>query len=166
MAEDEKPKKRGGVSGAMASVIVLFLSVAGWGGLHYYLSTIDKEIATYEVTITANRDKLSGERINRVADFDTRVAQFHADPSETVDPQAVLTKLEGRVLSSVILTAYEYNPKEGIITLGGKTDSFRHLAEQILSFKAEESLAQIKVDTTSRDKSDILFTLKAPFVLK
>lgn len=166
MTEDEKPQKKGGISITTASILITCLVIALWGGFHYYLSTLDTETATYDASIVANRDQLVGERVDRVADFDTRVALFHADPLETIDPQAILTTLEGLVLPSVTLTDYEYNANESVVTLSGKTDGFRHLAEQILSFKREESLAQIKVEMTSRDKNEVLFTLKAPLVLK
>ncbi len=165
MTEDNAPvKKESFFSGASVSVMLLVLSLAGWGGLRFYLDSLDKQIAAIDATLSSNHGKLQGENVNRVVDFAARVGFFQADPAELVDPQDILTKTEALIVPAVTLIEYAYNQGEKMITLSGKTDNYKHLAEQILSLKSESLLSRVKVDAITRDKEGIHFILKASLV--
>lgn len=166
MASGQGKEKRHmfAASGFPMSIILLLLTIAGFGGLRWYLYTLDQKIANLDATISVNGDRLVGESIDRVADFDARVTLLGTDPAELIDPQALFVKLESLVVPQVLLTKYEYNDRDKVVVIFGKTENFRYLAEQIISFRSDPSFAELRVDTIDRDdKGAIEFVLRNNF---
>ncbi len=153
------------VSGFPMSIVFLLLTVVGFGGLRWYLHTLDQKIASLDATISVNGDRLIGETIDRVADFDARIMYLGADPAELIDPQALFLKLESLVVPQILLTKYEYNDRDKVAMISGKTENFRYLAEQIISFRSDPSFAELRVDAIDRDDTTgaIEFVLKNNF---
>ena len=69
------------------------------------------------------------------------------------------------MVPQVVLTEYEYNGGEKQVTVSGKTDNFRYVAEQIISLKSDPMFSQVVVSAISRDKDGkITFTLVSQFL--
>jgi len=164
-AQAEKRKKHlFSASGFPITIILLILILVGWGGLRFYLYSLDKKITALDATITDSESKFQGESIDRIADFDTRVSLLGADPSELIDPETFLIKLESLIVPQVLLTSYEYDDREKVCTVSGRTDNFRYLAEQIISLKSDPFFSDVKIDAISRNtEGKIEFTLKTNF---
>ncbi len=162
-SQEEKSEKRlFSVSGFPMSIALLVLTLLGWGGLRFYIHTFDVKITQLETALTSDVDKLHGEHIDRVTDFDNRLTLLGADPAEFIDPGTLLSLLETLMVPQVVLTQYKYNEKEKVITLVGETDSFRYLAEQIISLKSDPLFSQTQVDAVERTENQkIRFTLKS-----
>lgn len=164
-AQAEKRKKHlFSASGFPISIILLVVTVVGWGGLRWYIYSLDKKITALDVTIADSGNRLQGESVDRIVDFDTRVSLLGADSAELIDPETFLTTLESLIVPQVLLTDYEYDNREQICTVSGVTDNFRYLAEQIISLKSDPFFSTVKIHAISRnDEGKIEFTLKTNF---
>ena len=163
MTEQREEARRGLFDmGVITSILRLVIVAAGWGGLRYYMTTIDKKIAAFDEAIAANTLQLEGDHIDRVADFDARTSLLGSDPAESVEPHQLLTQVESAMVNGVVLTDYEYDEAMKQVALGGKVGNFRQLAEQMLSFKSEQVFSEVTVDTINRDDDgQITFSLTA-----
>ena len=162
-SQTEKSEKRPfSASGFPVSIIILVLTLVGWGGLRWYIHTFDVKISQLETTLALDADKLHGVRVDRVTDFSNRLTFLGADLSQFIDPKTLLTLLETLMVPQVVLVGYEYNEKEKVITIVGETENFRYLAEQIISFKSDPLFSKTRVDAIERNEDEkIRFTLKA-----
>jgi hypothetical protein len=159
--EETKPKRTGFFdTGTIISIVLVGLSVAVWGGIQLYMQSLDKKIATIDASVVQDSGRLSGENIDRIADFDARVAFFASKQPELVEPLDMLKKLEETMVSGIVLTDYEYDHEMNVGIVSGKASDFRALAEQILSFKTNGLFSQVGVKRTERDEDGVLhFTL-------
>ncbi len=152
------------VSSFPVSIILLLVTIIGWGGLRWYLYMLDKKITDIDATLSVSSGQLSGEAIDRLVDFDARMALLGADPAELIDPQALFMKLEALVVPQVLLTKYEYNDRDQVMTISGRTASFRYLAEQLISFKSDATFARVQVTEIDRtEEGAIEFVLRNNF---
>lgn len=163
MIEEERPIERSFFDmGVIISLVVLTLVAAGWGGLRFYMNSLDKKIAETDTALSANMENTRGERVDRVADFEARVKYFAKNKNDFSEPQDILSTLEGTMVSGIVLTQYEYDHTTGVSTLSGRTEDFKKLAEQMLSLKSEQVFSQVQVDKIDRDEQNrIVFILKA-----
>lgn len=143
---------------------VFFLTLVVWGGLRLYLYSLEKQGTSLDNVLAERSTQLRGSDVNRVVDFDTRRAFVSQEMDVIVDPSDLLRQVEGLMVPAVSLTRYEYNKEEKVVTLGGTTSNFRHIAEQVLGLKSEKMFENIVVDTIGRDKDgQLIFILKAHF---
>lgn len=144
------------------SIAVLVLAGAAFGGLRWYIGSLDKEIAAVDSVIEKSAGQIRGDRVDRVADFDARVAFFSNRKGEFLEPQEILKKLEGVMVPGVVLTEYAYASDSETSLISGTTDDFRKLAEQMLRLKSEAIFGRVTVDELTRgDGNQILFVLNA-----
>lgn len=143
---------------------IFFLTLIVWGGLRLYLYSLEKQNTSLDGILTERSTQLRGSVVNRVVDFDTRQTFVSQEMDAIVDPSDLFRQVEGLMVPAVSLTQYEYNKEEKVVTFGGTTSNFRHIAEQILGLKSEKMFENIVVDTIGRDKDgQLIFTLKAHF---
>lgn len=163
-AQGREKKRMLPTSSFPISIVLLLLTLAGWGGMRWYMYSLDQKIAALDTTISASGDRLLGDSIDRVADFDARMGLLGSDPAELIDPKPLLVQLEALVVPQVLLTKYEYNDRDKVMVISGKTENFRYIALQIVSLKSDPAFANVIVDSIDRDDDGIIeFTLKNNF---
>lgn len=162
-AQERQDIDRGGVfdAGALWSLVIFLLVLGVWGGLRFYMGTLDEKAATLDVDLAKNQSSLQGPEASRVADFDTRLALLDKGLDAGVDPAGLFSQLEKLMIPSVILTGYEYNQEEDILSVSGYTDGFKSLAQQMTSFKMEVPFTGLWVESVGRTKEG-----KISFVFK
>ena len=147
--------------GFILSLSLILLSAIAFGGVRLYIGSLDKKIATVEQTLSANAQRLSGENIDRIADFDSRLNYYSANRVDFSDTEEILRKLEEKVLSDTVLKKFEYNPHDKVILIEGESNDFKKLAEQIMAFKDEKVFSNMEVQTLDRTEANLItFTLK------
>jgi hypothetical protein len=160
LAQGNKKKQMFASSGLPFSIILLVVTLVGWGGLRWYIHTVDKKITALESALATDNSRLMGESINRVADFGARMMLVGADPAELVDPKSILEKLESLVVPQVTLVQYTHDDAGQISTIAGKTTNFRYLAEQVISLKSDPLFSRVRVGEIDRDEEGVIeFTL-------
>lgn len=162
--EEKSSQKKGLFDKGLAFCFGIFILVLGvWGGLEWYIKTLNDQVVQAEALLTDNATSLRGTKVDRIADFDTRLAFMKSSMDVTADlPETILPKLESLIVPSVNLTGYTYHKQEQLMSISGLTDNFRHLAEQLLSFKLDVVFSDAKVDIITRTKEGkIAFTFKA-----
>ncbi len=61
-----------------------------------------------------------------------------------------------------LLTEYEFDEKDQLTTISGRTDNFKTLAEQMIIFKSAKMFTTMKLDDIDRDENgQINFRVKA-----
>jgi len=144
---------------------IFFLAVALFAGLRWYINVLDNRLAGFDAVLAENAKQLRGERVDRVAYFDQRLALAEKQlDGSSVDSQKLLSQLEGLLIPSVKLTKYEYNEAENSVEIAGETDSFKSVAQQIISFKSENIFDQIKVESlvvAEGGRVEFVFTSKS-----
>lgn len=165
MGHDKEPKAQHFFDmGFVVSGGIFLLVILGWGGLRFYMNSLDKKVAALDAVVVTNTSELQGEAVNRVTDFDDRMSQLAKNLAENTDPAEQLRSVEGLMVPKVVLTQYEYNKDEQVITFSAKTSDFRFIAEQIMSLKSGKDFSTVTVDAIGRDADgNIIFTLKAHF---
>jgi hypothetical protein len=149
-------------SGMPISVGLLVLTLIGWGGMRWYMYSLDNKINQVTSDITASSSALQDERVDRVTNFDARLSLLNADPAESIDPTPMLSELETLIVPQVTLKSYAYDQTTGETTIAGKTNNFRYVAEQIISLKSSPSFSRVEVQATSRTEGGAIeFILKA-----
>lgn len=129
---------------------IFFLAVAFFVGLRWYINVLDNRLVDFDTTLADNAKQLRGERVDRVAHFGERLKLIEKQldgNSIDSDSQKLLGQLESLVIPSVKLTKYEYNEAENSVEIAGETDSFKSVAQQIISFKSETLFDKIKVES-------------------
>ena len=163
MEEESSEKRSFFDAGILLSFGVLLLVGLTWGGIRFYLSSLDKKIVAIESTLQVNAAQTKGAGVDRVVDFDARLHYFFENKNE-FDTQDILKRLEDTMVSGVTLTDFKYDTSERVIAISGKCDDFRKLADQMFSFKSEKVFSQVRVEKIDRDEDNrIEFTFKADF---
>ncbi|MBP7060374.1 MAG: PilN domain-containing protein [Candidatus Moranbacteria bacterium] len=165
MPDEEQSEKRSFFdTGIILSLAVLLVVAAGWGGIQLYIASLDKKIAAQDAAIGTSADRLRGDTVDRIADFDERLNYFIGHRPELSDPQDVFSRLERVMVSGVTLTKFDYSREDGVIIVEGVTSDFRKLAEQVLGLKGDTLFSQVKVDQIDRNEAgQVTFIFKANF---
>ncbi len=163
--EEESSTKLGFFDASVVvSLLVLLISGLVWGGIRFYNSSLDKKMVQLDEALNANTERIRGDHIDRIADFDARIAYFSNSQEELSEPRDILKALEGVMVSGIILTKFEYDHEQHASIMTGTADDFKRLAEQILRLKSEKLFSQVRVERIERnDKNRIVFSLKASF---
>lgn len=163
----EKSAKKGRIfDGSFVVITILFfLVLAGFGGLRWYLKTLDAKAASLSAAFGERSAQLKGSGVDRVANFESRLALAGEQlADQRVDPQELFGQLERLTLPNVKLTKYGYNAKEKFVEVAGETESFKYVAQQIISLKSEDLFSGITVQSLTRTKEgSIQFSFKATF---
>lgn len=144
-------------------VFVLFLVVAaGWGGLVWYVGTIDQKIAAANVSLTDGVASLTGKKADRAGDFSDRSSIIRKSLAKAVDPDKELGEMEKMTVPGVVLTGYRYDRDEKSVSVIGTTDNFKFVAQQLLTLKVSGKFDAPKVMSLTRMKDGkIEFAIEA-----
>ena len=145
--------------------VIFFLVVAGFGGLRWYIKTLDNKLTDLSASLDENSSQLRGDKVNRVAYFDARLRLIEQQLNgSAVDSKILLGQMESLILPDVRLTKYEYNETGKFVAVSGETDNFKYVAQQIISLKSEDLFTGIKVESLQRTEAgQIGFSLKTQF---
>jgi chromatin segregation and condensation protein Rec8/ScpA/Scc1 (kleisin family) len=157
--------KAGFVTGSVVVTAIFFLILTVWGGMQWYIKTLDERLAAQTAMLEENSTKLKGEKVDRIASFDTRLTLMKKQiDGETTDTQTLLNQLERLVIPNVKLTKYEYNKKDKFVLIGGETDNLKFVAQQLISFKGESQFTEIQVNSLRKNLDGrVEFSFKAAF---
>lgn len=141
---------------------VFFLTIALFAGLRWYINILDGKLSDFDTIFAEHAKQLRGEKVDRVAHFDQRLALAGKQlDGDIVDSQKLLNQLESLVIPSVKLTKYEYNETGKFVEVAGETDNLKSVAQQIISFKSENPFEKIKVESlnvTEGGQIEFVFT--------
>lgn len=148
-------------TGMMVAFAVFIVAAMIWGGLAWYVSTVDQKIAAANTELAASVASLASEKADRVGDFSDRSAIIYKSLGGAADPSAELGRIEAAVVPGVVLTGYQYDKETGTISIVGITDNFKFIAQQLLVFKVSDGFVVPKVALIERTKEGkIEFTLE------
>lgn len=162
----QQEKQSGIFSGSFSIIFIIFLLVSvSWGGMRWYIMTLDDKLASLDSAIEENASRLHGKDVDRVAHFDSRLSLIgNFLQGEAADSQKLLTQLESLTVPNVRLTEYRYDVTEKTVTVSGETDNFKYVAQQIISLKSETPFSEIRVDSLKLTKDGrVAFSFKARF---
>ena len=162
----EKNQEQSGIfRGSFLVVIIFSCMLLLWGGMQWYLKTLDDTIASKEALLTENSSKLTGENVDRVVSFDSRLTLAKKQVTENaLETKIYLDQLESLVIPSIQITKYELNKKDNVVLVEGETDNFKYVAQQLISFKKDPLFAGIYVSTLKKNaEGRIIFSFKAEF---
>ena len=144
-------------------VVILFLAVAGFGGLRWYITVLDDRISGFDATLAEHLGQLSGEKVDRAGYFDQRLTLIGQQlKGRAVDPQNLLNQLQQLVVPGVRLTKYNYNNTDKSVEVAGEADNFKSVAQQIISLKSDNTFGVVKVELlTVTPEGRVAFSLKA-----
>lgn len=153
--------------GLLVVIFILVLTFAIWGGLKFYNLFLNKKLVSLNDEITAESGKVEADKMDRVADFQERMDLIKRNIPQKEDPAEFLGNLEKAVISGVVLDSCEFKYDESIgntLTLTAVTDSFKSLAEQILSLKKITYFKSVAMGSVMRDQDGkIRFVIDAGF---
>jgi hypothetical protein len=141
------------------SLGLLVLTGVVFGGVKLYSGSLEQKKANIENEIVAQSAGLQGDKVDRVADFQTR-SDFIAKKMESKNaPQDILAKVEKAMLPPVVLQDYEYDVEKKTLSLEATADSFKTVSQQLMSFKAAFNSVVMDSGAHGEDES-IVFSAK------
>lgn len=133
------------------SMLVLALGFGSYFGVKFYRSGLDRELASLIADTERQRNLISGEKADRVADFSDRITLIKNNLAATaLAPTDPLSRIERSLIPEVNITSYEQNVEEGTIRISVASDSFRALAQYIITLKQNNTFSSVSVDGDSR----------------
>ncbi len=146
----KRPTKRSMMDRSFLWVALFTVAVlAIWGGLRWLLYSTDNKMASLQASIDASASSLTGEAVNRVANVDSRMAKLTEYESQSEDMKKAIEILESLTIGSVRLDTFEYGADAGKVTIGGTTDNFRSLGQQVINYRSNELYADLRVESVS-----------------
>ena len=127
------------------SLLIIAATVGVYFGVVAYRRSVDREFSNIDAEITSKRSMISGEKANRVADFSDRLSIIGKNLSDSaMSPNEPLSKIERSMVPGVNLSSYEYDLEKRVVRAFVVADSFRSLAEQLVSLKQQFSSVQVE----------------------
>ncbi|MEK7494444.1 MAG: hypothetical protein AAB615_01075 [Patescibacteria group bacterium] len=148
-------------TGLIVLVVFTTLVVLVWGGLRLYMYTVNKEITSLQTSIDGYGAQLKGDKVDRVADMNERLAYMEKNNGMRVNVSDLMRQLERLTIPEISITKYEYDNAEKLLHISGTTTNFRFVAQQLTSFREESPLENIQIEKLGNiDKGKISFILK------
>lgn len=133
--------------------ISLVIIVGGiWATEKILIYLLDRQITEYKEITATSLASVSAEDVQAVHDVTSRLASIEENVATKVNTGELFAVLERTTIPQVRLTRYEYE-SDGAITLEGVAGDYRFLAEQILRYRQEATLATAEVGSTGRTES-------------
>ncbi len=133
-----------GLSLSLGMFLVVFM---GWMTLRYYMSSLDKKLTSADEIIANNTTRLHGSQVDRIVNFSDRINFLSKSLNANTDPKGHLQLIESLMVSNVSLTGYEYNAVDRVAKVSATADSFRAIAEQIISLQSEKTVSKVQAGT-------------------
>ena len=141
---------------------VIAAVVVVWAGFSFYERFLSGGIADAEARIVEERQNMSIEKVDKVADFQFRLERIAAEKRDSLGPAEMLASVESLILPSVKLSEFTYEESERTIHMIGEADSFRTVVQQMVLLKKMPELETLTVPTLGRNKDgriDFTFTI-------
>jgi len=167
--EKNTAQKKGLMERGLAIVIfVLVFSFAVWGGLKFYNSFLNKKLVGINSQITTESVKVDASKMDKVADFQERMDIIKQNIPQKKDPVEFLGNMEKAIIPGIIIDSCEFKygdkDKGDTLTFTAITDSFKSLAEQILSLKKVAYFKNVEMGSVTREQDGkIKFIINAGF---
>ena len=144
---------------------VLVLTLAVYGGVHWYLGKLESESAALDTQAMEKIQALKGPEAQRVADFRERVDDVKINLAVEPNPTDVFKTLESLSIPNIRLTKYEEDWKDQLVKVAGETDNLKFIAQEMLAFKKIPRFTKVTVGNVSYEKASIIkfnLVLSAP----
>ena len=160
-------KKRIAAMGSFfISVLILIASFSILFGLKIFHNKVKNETALIKDQVSGELRSLGEEKINRAADFQKRIEEAENNLSYSKNPKEIMSKVESLMVPGVVLTSYDYDSSNKTLELEAISDSFKIIAEQILSLKSSSYFKNVRVSKTARNEDGrINFSVESQLVL-
>lgn len=147
--------------------VVVFLVVIGlYGGLHWYLSSIEEQYTMLQSELLTKKASSKNADSNAVTDFQVRLVTMKNGIASNPDPKAAFDELEQLTLPSIRLTGYRWLQSDKELNILGVTTSLKLLAQQMLSYKKAGNVASVHVvGVKYNDAGEIEFELRLPMAV-
>lgn len=161
---EKKQQKSAFFSGSLVVILLFAFFLAIWGGMQWYSKKLNDTVVKNTTLLDGYSSQLKGDKVDRIAFLDTRLEIAKKQMSNFTDSEKLLTQLENLVISNVQLTRYEFNKKENFVIIGGETDNFKYVAQQLANFKQEDLFIKMNVESLKKNEGGrILFVFKTNF---
>lgn len=148
-------KKQAGIlgGGMAASIGFALLVLLVYGGVEFYLRSIDQKINDLAKEEEMGRQALKESDVNRAASFQQRVDKIRSGGESFVanDPAKIFEGVQKSVISGVVVSKIDFDGKG--VNLSFVADDFETLSGQILSFKRSDIFTAVGVGSTSRSEN-------------
>ncbi|MBP6889635.1 MAG: PilN domain-containing protein [Candidatus Moranbacteria bacterium] len=146
--------KSGSEKGRLVVFGLFLLTLAVWGGVRVGMSSYDKKITGVEQQITEKKASFEGGVVNDIADVDARLSLINQEKVNQIYPKTILTGLEGVILPTNLLTDFEYDFENNVITLKGEAFGYKEVAQQLMAFKSSPLFSHTFVSNISQKKDE------------
>jgi len=166
--DESAKKKRIAINGSFfVSILILVISFSIFFGLKVFRNNAKNETASIKSRIGEEMKSLGEEKISRTADFQKRTEELEDSISRNKNPKEIMSKVESLMVPGVVLTSYDYDSSKKILELEAISDSFKTIAEQILSLKSSSYFEDVRAPKTTRDEDGrINFSVESRLVFK
>lgn len=150
------------------SYIILFLVIAGWGGLYFYSDQLQKEIDLVVGSIEKiNNEDLAGrnEEVNKIKAANNKLNNFKGIFDKHIYSSEVFKFIEGVTLKKVQFSKFNLDVSKNSVNLSGMTGSYSDFAKQINKLRSEKDfIRDVEVSSFGIDREGIKFDLKMVLV--
>lgn len=162
--EQKKVHPRFFDNGTLTGIALLVITLCVFGGLRWYIGSLEKQNQSLDVLLAEKKNELQGENVDRLADVNSRITHLTLNP--TKDAKDILMKLEEVIIPAVALTSLRYDNESSKISLEATTNNFKDLAQQIQILKSTEIFSLVRMDEVVRTQTgDIAFSLEVQLVV-
>lgn len=151
---------------SIGMVVVVLL---GLGGISYYNSVLTKENAALSVQIMEHETNgLSGDAVDSVVDFQTRLDYMGTKVDENIKNKKLLDTVAKAFLPGVLLNKFAFDSGAGKATLSMWATDYRKIAAQLLNFKIFKdensdpkvnNFSQVEISEIKRAEKGVEFTI-------
>ncbi len=149
------------------SFAVLVVSFGVYFGVLAYQETLRKEVDSLVADNKAEQNLIAGEKATRVADFADRLKVIEGNLKETASvPNDPLSRIERSLIPEVNLTSYTYDVASKTVKVGVAADSFRAIAQNIITLKKKETAfssvavdGEVKVGSGGKIEANFILSL-------
>lgn len=146
--------------GTVTALICLLLVVAVFGGLRWYIGSLEQQSQALDALLSEKKTVLEGDRVNRLTDVHGRVS--YLSEHRVKESREVFTQLEKVLLPAVTLSSLNYQNEDGKISFKAETGNFKTLAQQLQTIKSTGVFSEVNADEIARDQEgSITFSLDA-----
>lgn len=134
-------------SSLFLSVAILVVTFGVYFGVLYYSQSLESSVASHEEELVAKKNLVAGEKANRVADFADRLNVIDGNLQKTMTvPNDPLSRIERAIMPDVNLSSYSYDVDKKMVDISVVADSFRSVAQQIVTLKRDNAFSAVAVD--------------------
>lgn len=165
LSQSIQPKKVTGVKnrmvdkGTLISLVVLVLTGLAVGGVKMYLQDAKDKVGAIEESISSEKQKINGDDINRIADFQNRRDKVGMNIDAKAKINDILDKVNGALMTKTYITNFNYENGKKAVTLEVVSDNIEDVAKQTLNFKKSTSFDSVDAmgDYLENDDKKIVY---------